>query len=139
MITVTQGQAPGNEHPAIEVHSYRSPRDHSTTISQVLAYETDGTGLRITTVVATQPMPHEEALVRAKQFAEKVGWSRVYARNDSQTTASAGAQVTTSSNAKPSLPESGPPFATTVTGSNTKYTTRSPRSSVGDSLQRNLD
>jgi hypothetical protein len=82
MITLIQGPAPEHELPSIEVRSYRSPIDRTVIISEVLARESDGSSVTCTPIVKRQPMSHDDAVEKAKKFAEAARWKTIYSCNE---------------------------------------------------------
>lgn len=79
---ISTGETPQGEHPAVQVHCYPSPLDHSIVISCVTAFHEEGRNLMIVKIVERVPMAKDMAISKASEYAERWGLAQIYLKDD---------------------------------------------------------
>lgn len=71
--------------PAIEVHTYRKPTDPSVTLAQVTAcYQSASDQVTWVKIVDKEPMSHEEAIAKAREYAQESGIEVIFERRSDE-------------------------------------------------------
>ncbi len=79
MPQIIKGIVPPDDSDAIQVYTYPSPNDPARRLAIITYdYQSGPKEVTFTNLVNREEMSHEEALERARKFAEENGISRIY-------------------------------------------------------------